>query len=544
MRAAAALEGIEGSTSFDEGWSQWEHFDDVVTDEKAEPSATTSGVAVEEGKERPPIDFVILESSLPPQLHPAVSMGMRRMSSCYFSICSNNNNNNTTSNGSQQSSVADLLSLLEDTSQHQPNCCSDSIGTEQQQHQPQSTSDLLYHDILMNVFTFLDAKSLAAFSETARRPNFEVFYFLQLQLQRAILPGNRIEQRNSSTSASSSSSSLSTPLPDPLSSIAGVGAMCRLSSLNRAQAEQGVQDFLDSNSTLRTMPLSHSLAYIRQLLRRHGMFEESSSTSSNSKTSPQAMASAALFVAVVGAASFMSSDNASMMATSMNDFSFGTELPNMLFRVGFVGSLMRAAKTMSEGDATMRERAETVARTMQHMSHQLMRQMRGEGIESGSNSSTGCSRSNTNVDEAKETSKNGCDMNDESSPPLQVIKNKSEISPQQSPNPYEHLNDDKEQKVQKDTKMPSGCVGAYSRVVARASENVTSILKERRRQNFFNIETDEQRQVSSTFIDACCSDEMLHIVKDIVQVREIIDVEGMYCGSDGTETCALHTRYV
>lgn len=41
----------------------------------------------------------------------------------------------------------------------------------------------------MNVFSFLDAHSLASFSETARRPNFECFYFLELQLQRALLIG-------------------------------------------------------------------------------------------------------------------------------------------------------------------------------------------------------------------------------------------------------------------------------------------------------------------------------------------------------------------
>ena len=49
---------------------------------------------------------VNLIDNIPPQLHPAVSMGMRRVSSCYFSVHSEGSNNN-------RNSLVDLLSLLE-----------------------------------------------------------------------------------------------------------------------------------------------------------------------------------------------------------------------------------------------------------------------------------------------------------------------------------------------------------------------------------------------------------------------------------------------
>jgi hypothetical protein len=88
--------------------------------------------------------------------------------------------------------------------------------------------------------------------------------------------------------------------------------------------------------------------------------------------------------------------------------SFGTELPNMLFKVGFVGSLMGAAATRtmhhqhqqqhSSGAATttsttttnkpeqgLRERAEQMARHMPELFKHVMVQMRA----SSSSSSTG-----------------------------------------------------------------------------------------------------------------------------------------------------------
>jgi hypothetical protein len=418
---ASRDENDPSALSLDDSWAvsdQWEQAEEQQEDDdddqairQAEPS---------ELQQSSLFDSSLSSSSslhLPPQLHPSVSLGMRRVSSCYLSI-HNSEGSNT--------SVEDLLSLWEDAataavpavgthaidkttaafkdddtnqlpaaatalasqtlfSQNNNNNNNNNSGND-------TSCDVLYHDILMHVFTFLDAKDLAAFSETARRPNFECFYFLQLQLQRALLCAD-------DPVATSTSTALATTEPaavdnrnrnyvvpnmnqDPLSAIAGVGSISRLAVLDRPEAVRTVEAFLDSNGTLRTMPLSHSLAYIRQVLRlgrHHGLFSSDClGHAQNNANHPHphqqnanhphqqqaALASAALVITVVGAASFMSGDSASVMSEMA---SFGTELPNMLFKVGFVGSLMGAAAT----------------RTMQHQ-HQTRTGTAGASRANGS----------------------------------------------------------------------------------------------------------------------------------------------------------------
>jgi hypothetical protein len=86
-------------------------------------------------------------------------------------------------------------------------------------------------------------------------------------------------------------------------------------------------------------------------------------------------------------------------------------------------------------------------------------------------------------------------------------------------------------------KLPSGCVGAYTRAVRQASWRVTQLIKEQRKAQFAGLTEDEQRQTGAAWIDACSSDESLPLVRDMIRN---VDVDGFYVGSDGTETCALH----
>jgi hypothetical protein len=644
------------AASLDDSWAvsdHWEEAEEQQQQQEEDADAEDDQVIRQEPSEvQQSPRFEPSSSFLPPQLHPAVSLGMRRVSSCYLSIHSEGN-----------TSVEDLLSLWEDaatTTAAVPTksytraidktaaACKDdtakgeatatapasrtfSSSTNKDDWDTNNTScDVLYHDILMHVFTFLDAKDLAAFSETARRPNFECFYFLQLQLQRALLCADISD--DSSTSATGSgtgtaTTALATKVPaannmdqDPLSAIAGVASISRLAVLDRPEAVRTVEAFLDSNGTLRTMPLSHSLAYIRQVLRlgrHHGLFHSDQHAHPQNANHPHqqqaALASAALVITVVGAASFMSGgDSASVMSEMA---SFGTELPNMLFKVGFVGSLMGAAATRtmqhqqhqhSTGAATttttankpeqgLRERAEQMARHMPELFKHVMEQMRA----SGSNSSAGAdgvdgqnrqdndhtqgfsslSRMMHNAydatygehhpssDTTATTTTNNCGQQD------------SSLEKLTTPNPYAHLpdtstgvevntntytttgtcaKDEQRQHIKddvgnkeestcldseqdgKEKKMPSGCVGAYSRAVARANARVVDMVKARRKARFLELPELEQQLVASDLIDACCSDESFTVVRDFVQVRGSVDVEGFYAGSDGTETCALH----
>ena len=508
--------------------------------------------------------------NLPTQLHPAVSMGMSRVSSCYFSIQSASEASN---------SVADLLSLFEETSMMEESASRERHDSSEQDESAQSVkwnaADVLFHDIMMHVFTFLDAPALAAFSETGRRPNFECFYFLQLQLQRAILVDSHVKSDDFSS--------------DSLDTIAGVGCLSRLAAMDEMAARNIVQEYNESNSTLRQMPLSHSLAYIRHVLRRNGFRAPEGAP-------PNAIAGAAFIIALMGAASYMG---------GASPESYTTVLPNTLLKVGLAGSIMRAgvtaknaARKMSDDEsagstqpASMRDAAEQMARMMQGMPSQMFQQLQNSVMRQDSGESTGFPSSITSrmytafsstygpsseensagraTDmDAKRNRRRGqrshrgdvarvdksIDTIDEGQ---EEIHEDAMLNPL-TPNPYEHLKRQTHSECVNERtatsnvgtetnassvvrKMPSGCVGAFSRAVRQASSQVMQLLKEKRKANFEALSMREQLQISRQFIDACTSDETLSIVKDLVQKRNIVDVDAFYAGSDGATTCALHT---
>jgi len=527
----------------DEGWSHWEEVEDEKEEISPDPLDPISEVS-----SPPQRNPLVLIESLPPQLHPAVSMGMQRVSSCYLSLDGQRSMGSGGSRCSRES-VADLLQLWEDAAQYSsataaPASSSKSAAVQRGACGRKSADDedeggltpdnartkgpedqLLYHDILMHVFTFLSASDLRAFSETARRPNFETFYYLQLQLQRALVPlpptssTTTIAAPEQADEASSSSSSPpdqeETLLPTP-----GVGCLVRLAGLDRVEADATVQEFLDSNSTLKSMPLFHSLAYIRQVLRSH-----------QPTTSSQALASAALLVAVLGAAAVSTADSGSIMSM-VEDLPSATELSNVLFKLGFVGSLMGAAKTVSESD-----RAERLRLAVQ--------QQRASLLGGGDREDGGGRFSLSRFMHAAYCAAYGYedtatpDLNDRGPPSparrraKRGVESSATISTDNDAAGTAAIETT-------DRKIPSGCVGAYSRAIHRASVRVRDSVKQSRRARFEALSDDRKREVSGAFIDACCSDDTFDVVRDFVQTRGIVDVEGFYVGSDGTETCALH----
>ena len=524
----------------DEAPEEWMPLDESWYDELDESSHSHS---------------VPMVGSLPPQLQPAVSMGMRRVSSCYFSIQSSEASN----------SVADLLSLWEEShmieeSNEGRRPTQDKNIEVRSQSVKLNASDILYQDIMMRVFTFLDATSLAAFSETAKRPNFECFHFLQLQLQRAMIVDPQVKSVSSC---------------DSLDAIAGVGSISRLMGMDEKAAMAIVKEYEDSNSTLRMMPLSHSLAYIRQVLRQHGFHTKEGSP-------PNALASAAVLITLIGAASYMSSSTEVVLPNT-----------NTLFKMGLAGSLMKAgvtardaARKMSDEDhpVSMRHTAEQMARMMQEVPSQLLQQLQPNAIRQSThewsfpssiaarmyaafssaygpantaNSSTlNMSHSQGHRPRRSKRSHKG----DVTSADPNFSRNDAEDIQERpllhpmTPNSNEHLPKTPEEENQSTPKpntetvfsidshkMPSGCVGAYSRAVQKAASRVTHLLKEQRKSNYEALPLIEQLQCTTAFIDACISDDNLDIVKDMVHKRKIIDADGFYVGSDGTESCALHT---
>ena len=384
---------------------------------------------------------------------------MRRVSSCYFSVRSE-----------ERGSVADLLSLLE-----LEGGAADAI----------TANIFLYHDILMNVFVYLDAPSLRAVSETTRRLNFEVYYFLELQLQRALIPEqqqqlNEKEDHKQDPLNSHSSSKHSKNDPT-LSAIAGVSIIRRLARWNRPQAEALVQKFCDSNASLRQMPLSHSMAYMRQVFQQQ---------------SP--LASAALLVTLLGAASSLSSlpeISPEMTTTLWRLFGAASVLGGTT-----MGSRPKLRERMQQQAVDMAERA--------FPSWSVLMRLAAAHAADGRPATT---ESSTTTPSNETT--------------LGLL-----------PDPYAHNTSETDAAPMS---HPTGCLGAYSRTVREATQCIAEKVKQARRKAFIEFSPAEQEALATRFLEACTSNDSLDQVKAIV--RNGVDVDGFYVGADGTETCALHT---
>lgn len=479
-------------------------------------------------------DRVVVEDYMPPQLHPAVHLGIHRVSSGLF----------FSSRSEASNSVADLLSLLDEPTSELASP-PDSPKKSQETHAgiesrsvQWDASDVLYHDIMVHVLNYLDADSLMEFSQTARRPNFECFYFLQLQLQKALLV-----------------------IPDDsLQAMAGSGCVSRLAQVDEPLARQIVKDYSDSNSTLRTMPLSHSLAYVRRLLQRNG-FQQHVSDGSPSNT----LAAAALLITLVGAASFMSGQDTA------------AALPNTLFRMGLAGSLVRAAQTTTTpSQSTMRETAEQMARMMQELPSQLLQQIQQSGPQSShgvvaseslmSFPGTMASRiysafssayeANVGSKTSRRTKHNrepgtGKEWSEEEEEEEDLGKGEGvgnsmdeideTLMKHPLTDPYEHFPGNDSEGSEPNRHKPSGCVGAYLRAVRRATNALAETIKQERRDRLNALSEEEQQLLALSFIDACSSDDSFETVRHMVQGRQIMDVDGFYVGPDGSESCALHT---
>ncbi|CAJ1949398.1 unnamed protein product [Cylindrotheca closterium] len=474
----------------------------------------------------------------PSSLHPAVSMGMHKVSSCYFSI------------GSHES-MADLLSSKQQQQQQQDDAytscqffdlSSDDHGDSRTipfDSTSQGGDDLLYHDILMNVFTYLDAQSLASFSETARRPNFEVFYFLQLQLQRSLLVDHVVVSSNHHHHHHH----------DPLTAIAGSAILSRLAKLDPSQAQAIVEDYLQSNSTLRRMPLSHSIAYMRHFLQRQGFHHQFPEGSPS-----QALASAALLATVVGAA---------YLGGEMPQALSSGEVPNLLFRFGFVGSLMGAAHKMSDGEGVGGKREEkkednndrqesTTTPQQEPATAQFrfpslfeMKETLTATLRDGKHYANNHNHNNNNNNNNRPSARSTTTTDDTKRPMLS--------------NPYDHYHEGGEEEKGEEKvdlvdenstdetaiadpkeprKMPSGCMGAYSRAIQSATGSIVDIVKQGRKNRFATMNTSEQARNVATLLDACSLNEGLSTVQEL---SHCMDLDAFYVGSDGSETCALHT---
>ena len=264
-----------------EGWEQYTELlpENDSRDERAEFSLTEGNLAAANN----------------------ISTSLVKISSCYFSVAASD---------AAKDSVNDLLSLLDEHTEHveEVSC---------------SANEILYNDVMMHVLSYLDLPDLAAFSETSKTSNYECFYYLQHQLQRASLK--------------------------EVPSVHGLEIVARLASLDESRLEFLLNEYLHSNTSLRHPPLS--LTMLRQWIKNHVHHPPHRSALA---------ARAALLVTLLGGAASWMSENT--VAVDAADFS------HIILRLGVVGSLMGAAMASDNEKRSMLERMEAIAHSMQGMS--------------------------------------------------------------------------------------------------------------------------------------------------------------------------------
>lgn len=254
----------------------------------------------ENDSRKEPLESALTEgnvAALPTDINPSLV----KISSCYFSVAASD---------AAKESVNDLLSLLDE-------------HTEQVEDSSSHANEILYQDVMMHILSFLDLPDLAAFSETSKTSNYECFYYLQHQLQRASLK--------------------------EVPSVHGLVIVARLASLDESRLEYILKDYLHSNMSLRHPPLS--LTMLRQWIKNHVHHPPHRSALA---------ARAALLVTLLGGAASWMTENSTVIDTA--DFS------HIILRLGVVGSLMGAAMASEKEKRSMLEGMEALAHTMQGMS--------------------------------------------------------------------------------------------------------------------------------------------------------------------------------
>jgi len=272
--------------------------------------------------------------------------GLRRVSSCYFSLAESHH-------GLSHQSLSTLCAdaAIEDYSA--------DYATNNNNNNDENLDifllRLFHNDVLMNVLLYLDVAELANFSLTTKRYNYECFHFLELQLQRATLLGIETSCHQQCKYDVANNNSQPMILPTFEGAIAGTGVITRLAAMDAQSARSIVQTYLDSNVSIRAMPLQHSLAYLKQML---------SSSSSNNSNSKSARNMALLFT-LLGAA-YRVHQSGSVGGGECDTTAILNEenidvIKNVMIKVGLAGGVLKAGlmkSTMKETMEATEEEAE------------------------------------------------------------------------------------------------------------------------------------------------------------------------------------------
>ena len=477
-------------------------------------------------------------------------------------------------------------------------------------------SDILYHDIMLNIFAHMTATELAAFSETARRPNVDVHNYLRLQLERALLldpiagsgnSGNHCNDEEqpqsnqcvaavaagggrrssfltttvelgvdaSQASSSADGGSSASPVTKRVSfhrqassstcpiAVCGAGILSRLATLDRARAERLVEEYrTTSDAAAATSSAAyrggHGLFGTSPALRADAAMRELQGRMANHKG---AASCAVVFTVMGAAANKLMADGglhmpaeAQQAATAITLGCAGLGLVATRYggRAEGVGDNMAP----TGADASAQDgAAANMARRVQALLMRMPRPEEGgvfpmaiiERISPPQPSSPDPNIPPSSSRRGKRTRRQGS---------LDAV-DQYQDSKVDSFEGAEHDEEDDYKSVVSSMedldlsictgtlatvrRRPTGCLGAYARILRRAADAVTEHVRSQRKEAFNRLSEEEKAQATTAFIDACSSDDNLAVVQDLV--RNVgVDVDGFYVGSDGTtETCGLHT---
>ena len=309
----------------------------------------------------------------------------------------------------------------------------------------------------------------------ARRPNFDCFYYLQLKIEDALHFG--IEH----------------PIEDERqykqTFQAGVGAVARLASLNSSRAEEIVQVYLKSN-----LPHGISLSLRAQL----------------------------------AAAAAQKHKGTTMMLTALGGAAMmGNESAQALLSMGMCAQFVRS----SMQNINVKEVQEKM-NSILNIPHLPLPESCFESIFP----STVISRL------SKFAINHGLTIKGDPHDNIQQDKNIAVVS-----TTHNQMKDVKKEYPygnffhgdNKHHTVPSGCVGAYTKVVRESAMEVQQICKNRRRERFRELHIDFRSHLCSVFIDACVSDDNYATVVNLVRDQGV-DPDGFYVNADNVESCGLH----
>lgn len=458
---------------------------------------------------------------------------MRRVSSGFFSVgsmsnmaCLNNinnsNNNNTTIVTTSTDSTIDLSGLLKNCSSPSSSCCCCYTCA--------NSVDALYHDIMMNVMSYLSLQDLSSYSQTAKRPNTDCCDYLQLQLELALFPSNS-QNHDGITRATTSEISL----------------LVRLASLDFATAEELVDQYrMFVNNT--TTHSETSLTNYNKIQKNNPFLrlQQKLHDTWNSDTVVAATTTTMIgLTGMIGATAAAASSCASTYGTTADcTTTFGTACACVSFAAAAVASryysgISSTSSTNSNSNNSSSPPSlllDFIAQKLQALLMTVPQHDEGEGLLPVSIANQ-LRYLRQRYQQDNLTSTNDAWTNTVTTNTTINISTGSTIQ------------DDKVRK-----RKPVGCVGMYNKVLKRAQESITSFILNKRRTIFSNLTEEEQKSVTAAFIDSCASDDEIESLKSYVRNCGV-DVNGFFVGSENDNndqdeapaataqsatTCALH----